>query len=413
MQKNDSYFSSIFIKILGKSQKSNLMKRMKELYYIIDGILLIRFKRIQKINNIKKKVLIIYNIALGDGVIFRCSAIHLRKTYPKADYELHLACQKGLNYLYENDNIFDKIIPIDFNKSTVNFKIRKESFEKIRENYYDLVIDPVGISEWTTNIFFTRASLGKEKIGLVDPYIKNYCNMKKINKIYTKIIKLDNKDLSLLEYYSSFFNKLSDKNNVINVGFEKLNIKPNKLDLPNNYYIVFPNASLALKRWHLDRYLYLVKKIYKKTRMPLVILGTNADKETMDLFKESLKVPYIDLFNKTSLNDYIDIINNASLVVTNDTSAYHIALVEQTPVAIITGGYTFSRYVLYDFKRKDEFIKPCIIVHNDTCFNCYNRCPYLEKNNKNWPCLEKISQNYAWNKISKYIDDNKIGVIKK
>ena len=411
--KNNNYISNVFIKILGRTQKSQFMKKMKLLYYYIDSILLIGLKNEKSIVNTKKKVLIIYNIALGDGVVFRCTVLHLNKLFPKKDYEIHLACQNGLNYLYDSDNIFDRIIPIDFNKSTVNLKIRRENFKKLRETYYDIVIDPVGISEWTTNIFYSRAVYGKEKIGLIDPYISNYCNPKLINKIYNKIIKLDKPNLSLLEYYSLFFNKLADENNLINVGFEKLNTKLSKIKLPKKYYIIFPNASLALKRWHLDRYIYLAQKIFEKTQMTLVILGTNADKETMELFKSNLSVPFIDLFNKTSLNDYIDIIDKASLVVTNDTSAYHISLVEQTPVAIVTGGYTYSRYVLYDFKRKNEFIKPCIIVSNDKCFDCYNRCPYLKKDDTNWPCLEHISDEYAWKKISEYIDKNKIGVLKK
>lgn len=143
--------------------------------------------------------------------------------------------------------------------------------------------------------------------------------------------------------------------------------------------------------------------------MPLVILGTKSDEEPLIEFKNKLNIPYIDLMNQTTLNDYIDIIKHASLVITNDTSAYHIAVIENVFVAIITGGYTYYRYVTYKFSKQNEFKRPCIVVHNMNCFDCENRCKYLTSKNTNWPCLEKVTLNYAWKKIEQLITDNKIG----
>lgn len=166
---------------------------------------------------------------------------------------------------------------------------------------------------------------------------------------------------------------------------------------------------MKLKRWHTERYAELAKRIYDKTKMELVLVGTSADLEAINELKEQIDVPYIDLVGKTSLHDYINVIKKASLVVTNDTSAYHIAVIEETPVAIITGGYTYAKYVEYNFKRKKEFKQPCIIVHNMKCFNCENRCPYLKNRDTNWPCLEKITVDDAWKKIEKLIDKESIG----
>ena len=142
----------------------------------------------------------------------------------------------------------------------------------------------------------------------------------------------------------------------------------------------------------------------------MVILGTETDKTTIDEFISKIDVPYINLFNKTSLNDYFDIIKNATLVVTNDTSAYHIAVIFETPVALISGVYTYHRYVLYDFERKDEFKKPYPIVNKMKCMDCYNRCPYLKKNDVNWPCLESVSVDYAWKEIEKILLKNHGGI---
>lgn len=401
-----NYISNIFKKLISLIQKYSFVRNSKVIMYYIDGILLQMMAKPKKIQSKKKKVLIVYNLAFGDGVIWRCSAAHLRKIYSKKDYEITLICQKGINKLYENDNVYDKILPVDFNKSTVNIKERVSIFKQIRSEFYDIIIDPVGIFEWTTNIFFTRAAVGTKKIGLRDINVKLYCNSKKIKKIYTDIIEIEKPNLSLLEYYSTFVNKLSGGSLNVKPGFEKLITKKTKLKLPKRYFIIFPGASINLKRWPSERYAELAERIYNKTKFKLVLVGTSADKEATEDLKEKLNIDYMDLVCQTSLNDYIDIIKNASLVVTNDTSAYHIAVVEETPVALIAGAYTYERYALYDFPGKENYKRPCVIVKNKKCKNCNNRCRYLNKDDKIWPCLNEITVEYAWDKIEDLINLN-------
>ena len=404
-----NYISSFFRKIVGIFQKNLLLRSLKGIMYYIDGILLFFIKK-PKYNKLKKKkILIIYNLAFGDGVIFRCSAVHFRKVYPKDKYEITLLCQKGINKLYENDNIYDKIISIDFNRSTINLVERIKNFKIIRKEFYDIVVDPVGIVEWTTNILYTRAAIGIQKVGLRDINIDLHCDKNKINKIYNKIIKIEKPNLSLIEYYNYFINGLTEKKLNIEPGLEKLIVKKTDIKLPKNYFIIFPCASVKLKRWPIDRYVEIAKKVYEKTGYSLVLVGTETDKDAIEEFKEKVTIPYIDLVGKTSLNDYIYIISKSKLLITNDTSAYHIGVIQEVPVAIITGAYTYERYVLYDFKGKEKYRIPCTIVKNKKCKNCNNRCPYLKSGDNTWPCLDEITVDYAWEKIEKLINDNALG----
>lgn len=401
--KNKNYMSNCFQRIAGIFQKNNILRNSKVLFCYIDNILLFFIKKPKQTKKERQKILIIYNLAFGDNVIFRCSADNYRKIYPKDKYELNFVCQKGIDKLYVEDDIFDNIIPIDFNKSTINLKTRFKNFKLLRKEYYDIVIDPVGIFEWTTNIFYTRVIKATKKIGVVDENLKQYCNMNKINKIYDELIKVDKPNISLIEYYNVITNKLANKEIFI-TKIKKLNIVKPKIKLPKKYFVIFPSASMKLKRWPIDRYAELAKRIYNKTNYELLLVGTSSDSEALNEFKSIVDIPYIDMIGKTSLNDYIYIIKNAKLLVTNDTSAYHIGVIEETPTAIITGVYTYERYVLYEFKNNDKYRKPCIVVKLRKCKNCSNRCKYLEKGMETWPCLNDITIDYAWNKISKYID---------
>ena len=98
-----------------------------------------------------------------------------------------------------------------------------------------------------------------------------------------------------------------------------LNIKPKFVNLPSeplkekideDYFIVYPSASTEYKRWPVERFAEITKRIYERTKIPLVVCGTNVDRQTNDelinLIKDDVK--YIDMTGKTSILEYIDLI---------------------------------------------------------------------------------------------------------
>ncbi len=405
----DSYSSKISLAIYVFFQRHPFFRKLKLFFYFIDSFLLLFIKKPLNSNNSKKKVLLIYNYAFGDGVIWLCSVSKIRSLYPSEKYNLTLICQKGINKLYEAQNIFDEVIPFDLTKSTFDLKKRYELFKKLREKKYDIVIDSIGVGECTTNVFMSRALVADQKISSLDITLKyKLCPKFIYKKIYTKIIEISIPDLSLIEYYSIFFQKLGIKDK--KVDFYKLKSQKYDFKLPERYFIIFIGASTNLKKWPVERYAQLVNKIYKQTKMPAVICGTKDDQKAVDDFKMVIKnnVPLIDLVSKTNLLEFIDVIKRAALVITNDTSTYHIAITQEIPVVIIAGGYTYNKYVKYDFTGNEYYKKPCIVVNERDCFNCDNRCKYLKRSDQIWPCLNDITLDYAWKKVKEYIKDRKI-----
>lgn len=386
-----------FITLNSIVQKFSLQKVKAVMYYIDRPLTLLSGKTNYKETK-KKKIAIIYNLAFGDGIVFRSALSNYLKDYDKDECEVTLFCQKGLKNIYNSIYDFNEIVELDFNKATVNLKERYKNIKIIRKNYYDTLLDPVGANECFTNVLMSRCFQAKEKIGCIINNNKVICPKNILNKTYTQIKYLDEK--SLIGQYFEYFNKSTD--------IKFLTIKGNKpsIKLPKDYYIVFPSASTDLKKWPIERYAKIVRKIYKKTKLPLLICGTNADKNDCNKLINLIKdVPYIDIIGKTSLLEFIYVINKAKFVVTNDTSTYHIAVTNEVPVAIITGGYTYDRYVEYNFKGNNKYKKPYIIVNKQDCFNCDNKCSKINHNDKIWPCLEAISVDYAWKIIEKMIDE--------
>ena len=189
------------------------------------------------------------------------------------------------------------------------------------------------------------------------------------------------------------------------IKFHKVKEIKLNLDLPEEYYIVFPSASLDKKKWEYEKYGELIEKIYEKTKLPVVFCGTNSDlTDVSEVIKNIKNAKYVNYLGKSSVVEFIEIIRRAKFVITNDTGAYHIALSLEVPVSIITGGYTYDGFGAYNFKN-NKYKKPYIITNQRECFNCNSNCKYLKDGQEKWPCLHAVTVVYAWNIVEKMIDD--------
>lgn len=136
--------------------------------------------------------------------------------------------------------------------------------------------------------------------------------------------------------------------------------------------------------------------------MPLVVCGTEHDREGIeDLISRLSGIEIINYIGKTDIMQFTELIGRASLVVSNDTSAYHIAAARQVPVAMICGGYVYHKYAKYNY-TKEGCRDPILICSKMKCFDCNNHCIY--NGFKCFPCIEKISQEDAWRIIEHMIE---------
>ena len=378
--------------------KMPVLQNIRAIFYFIDGFILQFIKKPQKDGQLhKKSVLVIHNIALGDSVLWLSVSKQLRELYPRNQYTITLACQQAFKPLYDHENIFDDYI---FISNVSNVPIRYTMYKKIRNRYFDLILDPVGCENCTTNIFIARAAVGGHKIGILDKTIKRLqCPGWMRKRIYDKVIEINTPNLHLTEYYAEFIKGLGHSEFVAVPA--ALTPIEHHLNLPDRYFIIFPTASIAIKRWPLERFAELTKRIYEKTRLPLLLCGTSHDKSIVDQFIQMIPdVPVVNFLGKTNILEFIEVIRNAAFIVTNDTSAYHIAVSTKTPVGLICGGYTYNRYAKYPLQ--DNYCpKPVLIENKMNCFNCNNHCRYPNANV--FPCIDSITVENAWDSIQNMI----------
>ena len=397
------YFSNVFTKINNAVLKNEKIRNLKSMYYYTDGCILKFIKKPKKTSGDKQKVIIVYNLSLGDGAMFSCALKNIREIYPSDKYEITIACQNGLNKIYEATNLFDKVLHFNFTKATVNFSERIKIFKELRKESYDILLDPIGVEDCSTNVLISRAICSKEKIGIIN-YGRNVkCSEKIYKKVYTKLLEVNEPKMHLIDHYFEFFNLLGNMNK--EPQFVDLPSEPLKEKINEEYFIVYPSASTEYKRWPIERFAEITKRIYKQTGIKLMVCGTKVDRQVNDelinLVKDEVK--YIDYTEKTSILEYIELIKHAKFVITNDTGIYHVAVVSEVPVCITAGAYTYDRYLTYNFKGKEKYKKPYIAYVKMECANCDNRCVKANELEKTWPCLEQVTVEMAWNKINEMI----------
>lgn len=402
------YFSGLFTKVNNAVLKNEKIRNLKSMYYYVDGVMLKFIKKPKDVENEKKKVIVVYNLSLGDGAMFCCALKNIREIYPKDKYEITIICQNGLNKIYEATNLFDNVLHFNFTKAAVNLGERRKIFKELRKEKYDILLDPVGIEDCSTNVLMSRAICSKEKIGIVNYGRTIKCSEKIYKKVYTKLLEVNDPKMHLIDHYFEFFNLLGNLNK--NPEFIDLPSEELKEKINEEYFILYPSASTEYKRWPIDRFAEVTKRIFKITGIKLVICGTGVDREVNDELIKLVKddVEYIDLTGKTSILEYIELIKKAKFVITNDTGIYHVAVVSEVPVCITAGAYTYDRYLTYNFKGKEKYKRPYVACKIMECANCDNRCIKSNEVNKKWPCLDELTTEKVWEQISKMLESLKI-----
>lgn len=387
-------------KILSKLKIINIFKY---LMYILDRIICLFIKKPKKDINSKKQVLILANLGLGDAMNFLSVSEKYRKAYPKEDYEITIYVSNHLDELIKRETEFENVELVPFNQITTKLKERINLIKRIRQKYYDVVIDIMGATGCTPSVYLMASAVAEEKISIINRAY-SICPDFFTKRIYTKLVKINDKKITNLEYYHYLANEILQIKDG-EIKFHKIKPIELKLKLPEEYYIVFPSASLNIKKWEYEKFGQLIDKIYEKTKLPVVFCGTKTDeKDVEEVVKNIKQAKYIKVLGKSSVVEFIEIIRRAKFVITNDTGAYHIALNLEVPVSIITGGYTYDGFVAYNFKG-NKYRKPYIITDKRECFNCNGNCKYLKEGQEKWPCLQSVTVDYAWNIVQKMIED--------
>lgn len=169
-----------------------------------------------------------------------------------------------------------------------------------------------------------------------------------------------------------------------------------------------PSVALVLGAGHIGR-VWPVEKFARllqhvRSRHPtfrIVLLGTEADLSMAGRLQQLCDRGLESRVGKTSLEEYVAAIAAASLVICNETSAYHIAMSYRRKVLCLLGGGHYGLFAPYPADRSDRAITLSVPME---CFGCNWKCKYPPESGGAHRCVASISVDTAIGAVDALLD---------
>ena len=363
------------------------------LYILFDSITLWLAKDHK--HNQQKTVLLIRQDAIGDFILWLDTAKEYRKFFQPKEYKIILIGNELWFDLAKELPFWDEVLPVNVksfkNLSTYRWNI----LLKVRNLGAEIAIQPTYSREFYHGDSLVRASNSLKKVGSVgDMSNRNWFKKIISDRWYTELVPASTKQLTELERNSEFFQ-----------GFSK---KPHQLSYPSisgvvlasskewekrDYYVLFPGASSALKQWPTEYFAEIANRIYNETFLTGILDGGPSEKPLAESIQGLADAPLE--WAGTPLNELPKLLKHSKFLVSNDTSAVHIAVTVKTSVICILGGAYYGRFLPYPELPEKQFTLETV-SYSMPCYGCNGDCIYPLKKNEPAPCVANISVDAVW-----------------
>lgn len=343
-----------------------------------------------------KELIIIRSDVIGDYILFRNFLKTLKESQKFSDYKITLLGDKSWQQLSEilDVNYVDNFIWIDRKKFCNDYKYRFLTIRDISSKGYETLINTVYSRDYLISESIVKVVSANNKIGCTgdDTTISRYYK-KKTNKNYT--ILLNCRDDILFEFYRNyeFFENLLGEP-LTDIKFEMKINKRSILDIHSNKYaVLFLGASSSFRQWSAESFAKVAQYIEQQYGYQIVICGAPSDISKAEIFIKYFN-NCINLVGKTSLIELACIIEQCQFIVSNETSAVHMAVaLGVKPVFVIYNGNHFGRFTPYPKELcKNYYLigHPFIMINQDYYKRISNQRNYVNKLNINEITVETV-----------------------
>ena len=399
----------------------NFRKKIENQYIKIKDYFWFRFFWLRKQHGhqkpVSKTILIIRIDAIGDCIIWLDQAKEYRKAFP--NHKLVLLHNKVWSEIAERLPWFDECIPFDRTK-IADVEYYKSLIALINRYTYEKIFSPVFSRDLVTVDWLVHNINAKEKIGYEGDYHNNFwikdnnryvrkhkekLDIKSIaDSWYTYLVPNDSSCMMELQRNAHFVRCTMDSNFLSHLPSIPFDTQSSIITDQSDYAVIFLGASVVHRTWPIKNFAIISEHLPFQT---LVLCGSIAEKQLADEFMSCYEGQQniIDITGKTSLIDLIGIIAKGVVLISNETSASHIAVATHTPSICLLGGGHYGRFHPYHpdvLSDEERNILPIIITCKDhSCFGCNWNCRYPLINNR-WRCIAEIRPE----DVNDFITDN-------
>ena len=284
---------------------------------------------------------------------------------------------------------WDEVWPIHPRRFVKDLPYRWVQLIKIRRAHFDIAIQPTYSRSFMHGDSLIRGSGSRERIGSLG----NLDNISKVAKYvsdlwYTQLVSAQHLPMMELERNTEFVINLTKRGFKPNLECLPKLAKPRLSVSDTAYFILFPGGSWSGRLWPSNKFAEVAVAINKEYGWTPVLCGSAQEIEICNHVIKQAAIPCINMSGQTSLGELTEVIRNACLLVSNETSAIHIAVAVGTPSICVTGGGHFGRFVPYSSRFEGQ--KPQIANHFMPCYGCNWRCTKPHREGEAMPCIQQI-----------------------
>lgn len=337
------------------------------------------------------KILIVRTDRIGDVLLSTPVIKALRDAYPKS----HIAfmVRPYARDIVEGNPFLDEVIVYDKDNAQKGFLSSLKFAFNLRKKKFDLAVilhptNRVHLITWLAGI--------RQRIGL----------NRKLGFLLSSPAA-DEKHLGLMhevDYNLGLLNKIGitagDRSLFMpvgpdNIGWAEKILKENKIDKSRPVICVHPAASCISKRWPLENFAGLIKRLEEEFKAQIIIFVSNEDGQIADELCRLSGNKAACVLKGVSLSCIAALLKKSNLLISNDSGPVHISVAVGTPVIAVFG----RKQPGLSPKRWGPIGKKDIVLHKDAgCEVCLaHNC------GRGFECLKAVGIEDVLNAVRKII----------
>lgn len=316
----------------------------------------------------RKRLLIVRLDAIGDYVLFRNCLEHINNSERFSGYSISLLgnslwkdLAEGLdnkiirNFFWINPSILYNLSDFPIHRTLLLVKLKLHGF--------DIVLHPVHSRMFAIDKFISNLKSSVLIASSGDTI--NYTNEEKVTAdlIYSELIPVPGAEV--FEFYRNIqFTENLVKKKVSN---PELKIILNKSLLPKPAIVISPGAGHLRRRWPAENFASVIQKLAQVYPDAFFyICGSAADNSIAEkIITESKVLQIKNMCGNQSLMEFTELMNNSTLLISNESSAIHIAAAVNIAAVCLSNGTMFGRFNPYP----SELNKYINTLYADSVYN--------------------------------------------
>ena len=338
------------------------------------------------------KILVIRLSSIGDILLSTPLIRQLKNTYKNAQIDFIIK-EEFKELITDNPNL-DSIYTLDLINTKYNLKGLKNQLSTVS---YDIIFDlhnniRSNYLKKGLNAKYVRTIQKNKFRQLILVHFKKdlYKNSLSIPARYLAVaadfdVKDDGKGLEF------FVN--GEIEGVANKIAETAGLKRNK-----PYICLAPGAGFFTKRWPIEYFQDVIRKIDHQLQYQVAILGDQKERELGEILSDPDDV--FDFTGRLSLPETGAILSGSSALISNDSGLMHMATAVNTPVAAIFGS-TVKQLGFFPYRGKSVVLENKMLSCRPCSHIGRNKCP-----KKHFKCMREITSGQVFTELQSLIKKN-------